>query len=128
MAVTQYFTRRWQDGGDTQQQQQTVTATDLVFAGSSTEIAASGAETINITVDVSKLVGVYISTNVDDGCTFNPTSGTTPTFTIYNGHPGMWSEDDPMTNWLSDDFTAILVTNLDTANAATVEMRFLMTP
>ncbi len=125
--ISEIFQRRFQNGADIQSQSQTIEAVDLIAIQISVDVAISGTLTVPVTLDVSKLQGVYISTSVDDGCSFNP-DGTTPTFTIYNGSPGVYTIDNPNTNFLTDDLTNFLITNLSSTAMAFVEMRFLSTP
>ncbi len=125
--ITQYLNRGFQYGVDNLSQQQTLTDVDLVATAATVTIDASDTLTIAITQDVSKEVLVYISTDVTEGCSFNP-DGTTPTFTVKGNIPYIWSTDCAYVNILSDDFTSILITNLSSTNSVNVFLRFLTTP
>jgi hypothetical protein len=126
MAISQIFKRTFQSGGETLQKTQTVTANDLIAQTVSGDIAASGTLTVNMSIDVSKLVGVWISTDIDN--TVFDFDGSTANLTIKADVPYVWSQNCNLTNALTDDFTQIVITNPSSTTVANIEIRTLQTP
>lgn len=125
MSISATFKRRFLEGSDLIEADEVVTADDLTEFNVSANVVNGAPLTITQSVDVSKIVGIYVSTDVDD-VTFDPSAGTT--LTLKANCPYLWTTNSNLVNTWAADFTSIVVTNPDALNTANIEIRIISTP
>ncbi len=125
MSISATFKRRYLNGNDLIEADEVVTDDDLTLFTVSANVVNGAPLTITQSVDVSKIVGIFVSTDVDD-VTFDPSAGTT--LTLKKNCPYMWTTNSNLVNTWAADFTSLVITNPSALATANIEIRIISTP